>query len=86
MKAKSDLWDASMWKRACLLRRGWWLGCGMLILRGQFVLGRIGPDLAVLMIEVKVEESFGPLLGEWLPDASPGKLKRLEHLRPGVEQ
>ena len=46
-----------------------------------FVLGRIGPDLAVVMIEGKVDESFGPLLGEWLRDASPGKLARLEHLR-----
>jgi hypothetical protein len=46
-----------------------------------FVLGWIGCDLAVIMIEGKVDESFGPLLGEWLAGASPGKLERLAFLR-----
>jgi hypothetical protein len=46
-----------------------------------FVVGRIGSDLAVVMIEGKVDESFGPLLSEWLVDASPGKLERLAFLR-----
>jgi len=46
-----------------------------------FVLGRIDRELAVIMIEGKVDESFGPLLGEWLVDASPGKLERLAYLR-----
>lgn len=36
-----------------------------------FLLGRIGSDFAVIMVEGKVDESFGPLLGEWLIDASP---------------
>ena len=44
------------------------------------VIGRIGPDLAVVMVEGKVDESFGPLVGEWLKDASPGKLRRLAFL------
>lgn len=46
-----------------------------------FVLGRIGTDLAVIMVEGKVDESFGPLLGDWLVDASPGKLERLAALQ-----
>lgn len=46
-----------------------------------FVLGRIGAELAVVVIEGKVDESFGPLLGEWLVDASPGKRERLAFLR-----
>jgi uncharacterized protein DUF6946 len=46
-----------------------------------FVLGRIGHELAVLMVEGKVDESFGPLLGDWLKDASPGKKQRLDFLK-----
>lgn len=46
-----------------------------------FVLGRIYSDLAVIMVEGKVDESFGPALGDWLKDASPGKLKRLAALQ-----
>jgi hypothetical protein len=46
-----------------------------------FVIGRIDDDLAVLVIEGKVDESFGPLLGEWLLLASPGKLRRLAFLQ-----
>jgi hypothetical protein len=38
-----------------------------------YVLGRIRPDLAVMMVEGKVDESFGPLLEEWLREASDGK-------------
>lgn len=46
-----------------------------------FVIGRIGDEFAVIMVEGKVDESFGPLLGEWLEDASPGKKQRLEFLQ-----
>ncbi len=46
-----------------------------------FVLGRIDGELAVLMVEGKVDESFGPLLSEWLVGASAGKLERLAALR-----
>lgn len=49
-----------------------------------FVLGRIGKDLAVLMIEGKVDESFGPTLGDWLKEASPGKHKRLAALKEAL--
>lgn len=46
-----------------------------------FVIGRIDPHLAVIMIEGKVDESFGPQLGSWLEGASPGKLQRLAALQ-----
>lgn len=46
-----------------------------------FVLGRISSDLAVVMVEGKVDESFGPLVEDWLKGASRGKLRRLEYLR-----
>jgi hypothetical protein len=46
-----------------------------------FVLGRIDEDLAVIMVEGKVDESFGPELSHWLMDASPGKRERLASLR-----
>jgi hypothetical protein len=51
------------------------------------VLGQIGPDLAVMMVEGKVDESFGPLLEEWLRDASDGKRERLAFLQStlGIE-
>jgi hypothetical protein len=45
-----------------------------------YVLGRIGDELAVMMVEGKVDESFGPLLEEWLHDASDGKRERLSFL------
>jgi hypothetical protein len=32
------------------------------------------------MVEGKVSESFGPTLGEWSSDASPGKVERLSFL------
>jgi hypothetical protein len=46
-----------------------------------FVLGRIDGELAVLVIEGKVDESFGPLLSEWLRSASSGKRRRLAFLQ-----
>ena len=43
------------------------------------VLG-IGDELAVMAVEAKVTESFGPLVSEWLSDAGPGKTDRLQKL------
>ena len=40
----------------------------------------IGEKLAVLGIEAKVDESFGPLVAEWLASASEGKAHRLAKL------
>jgi hypothetical protein len=46
-----------------------------------FVLARTaGGDLVVIMVEGKVVEPFGPLLGDWLVDGSPGKQERLAFL------
>lgn len=36
--------------------------------------------LATYTIEGKVDEPFGPTVGEWLVDASPGKVERLAHI------
>lgn len=46
-----------------------------------FVLARTETGLAVIMVEGKVSESFGPTLNDWLVDASHGKLKRLDFLK-----
>jgi hypothetical protein len=46
-----------------------------------FVLARSGARPVTIMVEGKVHESFGPELGEWLTEASPGKLKRLAFLQ-----
>jgi hypothetical protein len=43
------------------------------------VLG-IGDELAVLAIEAKVDESFGPTVDEWLDGASEAKRRRLAYL------
>ena len=40
----------------------------------------IGDELAVLGIEAKVDESFGPLVSEWLKEATTGKRDRLASL------
>ncbi|SDM73213.1 hypothetical protein SAMN04488568_1208 [Maricaulis salignorans] len=45
-----------------------------------FLLCRIGSQTAVVMIEGKVDEPFGPSVGEWFRNASPGKVQRLQHL------
>ncbi len=51
-----------------------------------FVLARTGDNrLAVIMVEGKVNEPFGPTLGEWLQNASPGKMKRLAFLCDQLE-
>lgn len=43
------------------------------------VLG-IGDELAVMAVEAKVTESFGPLVSEWIGDGSEGKEDRLRRL------
>lgn len=46
-----------------------------------FVLARSDDGLVVLCVEGKVDETFGPLVSEWLTeDASPGKHERLAFL------
>lgn len=45
-----------------------------------FALVRHETGLATYTIEGKVDEPFGPTVGEWSVDASPGKVKRLEYL------
>jgi len=45
-----------------------------------FVLARGAGGPVSIMVEGKVRESFGPTLGEWLADASPGKDLRLRFL------
>ena len=40
----------------------------------------IGDQLGVLGIEAKVDESFGPLVSEWISDGSQGKVQRLRGL------
>jgi hypothetical protein len=45
-----------------------------------FVLARNQEGLVAIAVEGKVEESFGPLVLEWLIDASPGKKLRLAYL------
>jgi hypothetical protein len=45
-----------------------------------FVLARGSKGPISVMVEGKVRESFGPTLGEWRIDASPGKISRLRFL------
>ena len=45
-----------------------------------FVLARAASGPVTIMVEGKVNESFGPTLGEWLADASAGKQERLRFL------
>lgn len=45
-----------------------------------FVLGRSSTGAVVIMVEGKVDESFGPTLSKWQTDASPGKEDRLQFL------
>lgn len=45
-----------------------------------FLLGQVGDDLAVIMVEGKVDETFGPTVAEWLEDDSKGKQTRLGYL------
>lgn len=45
-----------------------------------FAFVRAGPMTVAVMIEGKVNESFDRRLGDWLKNASPGKLERLDYL------
>ena len=42
-----------------------------------FALARAGGDTIAIAVEAKVNEPFGPTVGEWLVDASDGKKDRL---------
>lgn len=45
-----------------------------------FALVRIGDRTVSMAIEGKVNEPFGPTVGQWLTDASPGKRERMAFL------
>lgn len=45
-----------------------------------FALIRHGEQTCAAMIEGKVREPFGPTVGEWMAEASPGKILRMAHL------
>ncbi len=45
-----------------------------------WVLARTANDLVSIAVEGKVSEPFGPTMGEWSKDASPGKTERLFYL------
>lgn len=45
-----------------------------------FALGRHASGTVACAIESKVDEPFGPTVGEWLRDASPGKQERLAYV------
>ncbi|MBU3198260.1 hypothetical protein LL037_21190 [Clostridium estertheticum] len=45
-----------------------------------FVLARTNKEIFPIMVEGKVNESFGPLVGEWIIKMSDGKKERLEYL------
>jgi len=45
-----------------------------------FALVRHTAGLAAYTIEGKVDEPFGPTVGEWSASASPGKVERLDHV------
>lgn len=42
-----------------------------------FALVRCGKDTVAVSVEAKVNEPFGPTVGDWLRDASSGKIERL---------
>ena len=45
-----------------------------------FILAKAQDELISIAVEGKVSEPFGPLVSEWVEDASPGKSERLEYL------
>lgn len=45
-----------------------------------FALATAGGQTIALSVEAKVAEPFGPTIGDWLVDASPGKITRLTAL------
>ena len=46
-----------------------------------FVIARTPDDLIIIMIEGKVDESFGLLIQDWEKDKSDGKVERLDFLK-----
>ena len=50
-----------------------------------WVLGRTPRGLVSMAVEGKVSESFGPTIGEWSENPSPGKQRRLEFLCQELE-
>lgn len=46
-----------------------------------FILAKNNDGLVSIAIEGKVSEPFGPTLGEWLQNSSPGKAVRLDYLK-----
>lgn len=50
-----------------------------------WVLARGADELLSIAVEGKVDETFGPTVGEWLVDASPGKQERLSFLERCLE-
>ena len=46
-----------------------------------WVLARTSDDLVSIAVEGKVAEPFGPIVSDWLKEASDGKLARLAYLR-----
>ena len=49
-----------------------------------FVLAKSGQNLVAITIEGKVNEPFGPTLGEWFVNASHGKITRLDYLKKNI--
>lgn len=45
-----------------------------------FALGRHRGGLVACTVEGKVDEPFGPTVGDWMRDASPGKVERLAYV------
>ncbi len=45
-----------------------------------FTLVRVGDSTFAVTVEGKVNEPFGPTVGDWLVDASKGKLERLQYV------
>jgi hypothetical protein len=45
-----------------------------------FVLARNAHDLMTIMVEGKVNETFGPTVADWMKEASEGKMRRLQFL------
>jgi hypothetical protein len=46
-----------------------------------FALARAGDDTIAVAIEAKVDEPFGPTVGEWMVGASAGKTERITFIR-----
>ena len=46
-----------------------------------FALARAGDETIALAVEAKVNEPFGPTVGEWMVGASPGKTERITFIR-----